>query len=119
MKKKNIKSLEFHIKSNDYFGTLATILSLVRQNIEKNKYKKLNIKTLNETEKDLLYLQNNYKIMRNITQKTKSEKEQSESKNIQSILKKANLSPEENKEFEEAIDEMVNGINNAVVKENK
>jgi hypothetical protein len=62
MNKEEIKSLEFHIKSNDYFGTLATILSLTRQNLEKNEHKKLNIKTLSKIEKDLLFLQKNYKI---------------------------------------------------------
>ncbi|MFA5163241.1 MAG: hypothetical protein WC441_01805 [Patescibacteria group bacterium] len=55
------KSIEFHVKSNDYFGTLATVLSLIKQtpeNIEKH------IKSFNKLEKDLLYLQNNYKIVR-------------------------------------------------------
>jgi hypothetical protein len=33
------KSSRFHIKSDDYFGTLATALSLVRQNIEKREIK--------------------------------------------------------------------------------
>lgn len=28
------KSVEFHIKSNDYFGTAATVLSLVKQTPE-------------------------------------------------------------------------------------
>ena len=41
----NKKSLEFHVKSDDYFGTLATILGLIRQNIEKGEDDKLNIKT--------------------------------------------------------------------------
>ncbi len=50
------KSLEFHIKLNDYFGTLATILSFIRQNIEKGENDKLNIKILKEIEKDLMYL---------------------------------------------------------------
>ena len=55
------KSLEFHIKSDDYFGTLATVLSLIRQTPENiGKY----IKTLDNLEKDLLYLQKEYKIVK-------------------------------------------------------
>lgn len=59
----NKKSLEFHVKSDDYFGALATILGLIRQNIEKGEDDKLNIKTLRNVEKDLMYLKNNYKII--------------------------------------------------------
>jgi len=66
MKKENIKSLKFHIKANDYFGALATTLSLIRQNIEKNESKELNIKTLKKVEKDLVSLQNNWTIIRKI-----------------------------------------------------
>ncbi len=40
------KFLEFHIKANDCFGILATILSLISQNIEKNKSRSLNLKVL-------------------------------------------------------------------------
>jgi len=47
------KSLKFHIKSQDYFGTLATVISLCRQ-------------TGREIPKhiieDLMYLQKNYRI---------------------------------------------------------
>ena len=60
---KNLDGLKFHIKSNDYFGTLATIISLIRQNIEKKEGYELNIETLNKVEKDLMFLQNNYKII--------------------------------------------------------
>lgn len=55
------KSLKFHIKSGDYFGTLSTVLSIVKQEpfcIEKY------IKSLNEIEKDLMFLQKNYKIIK-------------------------------------------------------
>lgn len=55
------KSLKFHIKSDDHFGTVATIVSLVRhlpQNIKQNA------KALNRLEKDLMYLQKNYKIVK-------------------------------------------------------
>lgn len=61
---KDLDGLKFHIKSNDYFGTLATIISLIRQNIEKKEGCELNIETLNKVEKDLMFLHNNYKIIK-------------------------------------------------------
>lgn len=55
------KSIKFHIESDDYFGTLATVLSLIGQTPEHiNKH----IKTLSRVEKDLIFLQNNYKIVK-------------------------------------------------------
>jgi hypothetical protein len=33
----SISSVKFHVKSDDYFGTLATILSLVKQDILDDK----------------------------------------------------------------------------------
>lgn len=60
------KPLEFHIKSDDYFGTLATILSLIRQNIEKEENRGVNIKTLKKAEKDLICLQGNYNIVKKL-----------------------------------------------------
>ena len=48
------QSLEFHIKSGDYFGTLATVLSLIKQNPEDNKKY---TGTLGCLVRDLLYLQ--------------------------------------------------------------
>jgi len=59
------KSTLFHIKSNDYFGTLATVLSMMRQNMESYKDKRcdiMNIKILKKIENDLMFLQKNYKI---------------------------------------------------------
>lgn len=55
------KSVEFHIKSGDYFGTLATIFSLIKQSTECSK---ISIKTLESIIKDLLYLQKEYKIIK-------------------------------------------------------
>lgn len=55
------KSIKFHIKSDDYFGTLATALSLISQSLEN---KKQNVKFLNTIVKDLLYLQKEYKIVK-------------------------------------------------------
>lgn len=55
------KSIKFHIKSNDYFGTLATILSMIKQTPESITS---HIKSLDKLEKDLMFLQNNYKIIK-------------------------------------------------------
>lgn len=55
------KSVLFHIKSNDYFGTVATVLNLIRQtpyNISKNNL------IITKIEKDLMFLQKDYKIIK-------------------------------------------------------
>ena len=55
------KSLGFHIKSNDYFGTLATVSSLMSQTPKNNNHY---VKSLQKLVEDLMYLQNNYKIIK-------------------------------------------------------
>lgn len=57
-------SVKFHIKSDDYFGTIATILNLLKQQIKKDSRSDAAVlnKTLNNLEKDLLFLQKNYEI---------------------------------------------------------
>ncbi len=40
MNKQRKESLKFHIENDDYFATLATVLDLVKQNLEKNNYEK-------------------------------------------------------------------------------
>jgi hypothetical protein len=57
------KNLEFHIKSDDYFGTLACVIDLVRQNLNPFKQKQEK-KTLEAKVKELMYLQNNFKIVK-------------------------------------------------------
>lgn len=48
------KSVKFHIKSNDYFGTIATILSFIRQTSKNgDQY----LASINKLEKDLIFLQ--------------------------------------------------------------
>jgi len=57
-------SVKFHVASDDYFGTIATILNLIKQQIKKGgapDAAALN-RILKNLEKDLLYLQNNYQI---------------------------------------------------------
>lgn len=60
------KSVSYHVKQHDYFGTLATIISLLMQNLKSDndfiKNRKLMIKTLKNLEKDLNFLQAKYNI---------------------------------------------------------
>ncbi len=49
------KSLEFHIKSQDYFGSLSTILNLIKQILNSKE----NVIISDKVIKDLLYLQEN------------------------------------------------------------
>jgi len=56
------KSIKFHIRNNDYFGTLSTILCLIKQTPENLKK---HIKSLDKLEKDLIFLQKEYKIVKN------------------------------------------------------
>jgi hypothetical protein len=57
-------SVKFHIASDDYFGTIATILNLIRQEIKKGR--SVNQAALDKTwknlENDLMFLQKNYQI---------------------------------------------------------
>lgn len=61
---KDEASVKFHVASDDYFGTIATVLSLVKQQIKKNSGARTTIlkKTLDNVEHDLLFLQKNYQI---------------------------------------------------------
>lgn len=59
----NKKSIEFHVKSGDYFGTLATVISLMRQS-ENSSMQKYNLNILEKIETDLIFLQNKYKIIK-------------------------------------------------------
>ena len=59
------KSVEFHVENNDYFGTLATVLSLIRQTINQKNSLENNRESLVELEKDLMFLQKEYKIIKN------------------------------------------------------
>ena len=54
------QSLEFHIKTNDYFGTLATVLDLLRQDAELSQiHKNILIRMID----DLMYLQAHYVVI--------------------------------------------------------
>lgn len=62
---KDEASVSFHVDSGDYFGTIATVVSLIRQGIEENHY--YNPETLAEAlknlETDLIHLQEDYDII--------------------------------------------------------
>lgn len=57
-------SVKFHVENNDYFGTIAAILSLIKQELKKddnaNAVTFSNI--LKNIEDELLFLQKNYHI---------------------------------------------------------
>jgi len=55
MSKDKFSGLKFHIESQDYFGTLATIISLNQQ---------FGSKIPQTTIDELMFLQNNYKIVK-------------------------------------------------------
>lgn len=59
-------SVKFHIKSDDYFGTIATVLDLIKQQIKKDSRPDAAVlnKTLKNLKDDLMFLQNNYEIKR-------------------------------------------------------
>jgi len=57
------QSVAFHVQNDDYFGTIATVISLIKQKIKKEcpGSKKID-QALNNLEKDLLHLQKHYQI---------------------------------------------------------
>jgi hypothetical protein len=55
------RSLQFHIKENDLFGTLATVLDFVSQDLRK-KGLRGNAETLGRLRDRLMYLQQGYRI---------------------------------------------------------
>lgn len=62
----DIKGVRFHVKSSDYFGTLASILTILEEKLSKNmekEDKELIRKILKNSIKDCLYLQKNYSII--------------------------------------------------------
>lgn len=57
------ESLEFHIRENDYFGTLATVLDLIRQDLDRKRYPRHSA-TLANLCQDLAQLQDSCRIVR-------------------------------------------------------
>jgi hypothetical protein len=56
------RGLEFHIKVNDYFGTLATVLDLSRQTLGNSAREREVAGYLERNVADLMHLQANYQI---------------------------------------------------------
>jgi hypothetical protein len=54
-------SLQFHIEANDCFGTFATVLDLVSQDLRKKGHRS-NAETLCRLRDRLMYLQQGYRI---------------------------------------------------------
>ncbi len=72
---KDEASVIFHVKKKDYFGTMATILSLIKESLKKDNYKNISEieKTLKNLERDLVFLQENFEINKKLN-KTKDKK---------------------------------------------
>ncbi len=71
---KDEAGVKSHIKSGDYFGTIATILNLLKEEIKKEYHPRTKIleKTLRDLEKDFVFLQNNYQIKSKLNPKSKT-----------------------------------------------
>jgi hypothetical protein len=59
----SLKSLKFHIKSDDYFGTLATVLNLINEKNLKHELLEEDSQIIKKIIKNLIFLQENYKII--------------------------------------------------------
>lgn len=57
-------SVKFHVENDDYFGTIAAVLSLLKQKIKKDSRPEAATleKILKNLEEELMYLQKNYQI---------------------------------------------------------
>ncbi len=60
------KNLKFHIKSDDYFGTLASVLTIANDKKDSNDKSDIRLidRILKNVIKDLIYLQDKYKIIK-------------------------------------------------------
>lgn len=59
--KEHREGIEYHTEVNDYFGTLATVLSLIKQDENNGEI----AQCLDRLIGDLLYLQERYRIIKN------------------------------------------------------
>ena len=68
------QSIEFHIRSDDYFATLATVLDLIFQQSERIIEELTGVnEQLKVLKDDLMFLQKNYKIIKRKRCEGKSE----------------------------------------------
>ncbi len=69
------KSVKFHVANDDYFGTMATVLNLWEQHLQKNGVFNAAFKrALKNLKRDLLFLQKNYQIKPKIKKKNRTPK---------------------------------------------
>ena len=54
-------SIQFHIEKNDFFGTLATVIDLVSQDLQKNGQNR-NAEIFQRLRDNLVYLQRSHRI---------------------------------------------------------
>lgn len=66
------RGIHFHIKNDDYFGTLATVLDLLRQTLGTTETEQRIAGSLENLTTDLMHLQKEYKIEPKLKEKTKS-----------------------------------------------
>lgn len=61
---KDEAGVKFHVKNNDYFGTIATIIGLIKQQIKNDADPRGAVfqKIFSNLEADLMYLQKKYQI---------------------------------------------------------
>jgi hypothetical protein len=59
----NRKEILRHIRAGDYFGTLATILDLLRQSMEQRGLGRQNSMLLEDLREELVYLQERFTIL--------------------------------------------------------
>jgi hypothetical protein len=69
--------LQFHIQQNDYFGTVATVLDLLRQDLDRRGYNP-HAGTLSRLRDDLVYLQRSHRIEKGETPRLAKSKMQGE-----------------------------------------
>ena len=65
------ESIQFHIRSNDYFGTLATVLDLLRQDA-RHGYTRKHDATLRRLRDELMILQGRFCIVKEAKPKLSS-----------------------------------------------
>jgi hypothetical protein len=55
------QELDFHIEQKDYFGTVATVLDCIRQDLHRNGFNR-HSETLSNLCDELMYLQRSHRI---------------------------------------------------------
>ncbi len=58
------ESIQFHVRSNDYFGTLATEIDLLRQDARRRGYTRKHDAVLRDLRDELIYLQRGFRIIK-------------------------------------------------------